>query len=51
MIPDDRYYIIQYNPVTDAEDLKYPYRNAFDLNIMIDDLRPATEYEFSVMVR
>ena len=50
MIPDDRYYIIQYNPVIDAEDPKYSYRNASDLNIMIDDLRPATEYEFSVMV-
>ena len=50
LIPDSRYYIVQYNPVIEDDEPQYSYRNATDLNIMIDDLRPATEYEFAVMV-
>ena len=65
LIPDARYYVIQYSPVTaalkavenslgsseDEENLgHYSYRNATDLNLMLDDLRPATEYEFAVKI-
>ena len=34
----------------DVQDLKHSYRNSTDLNLMIDDLRPASEYEFAVKV-
>ena len=65
LIPDARYYVIRYSPVTaalkavenslgsseDEENLvHYSYRNATDLNLMLDDLRPATEYEFAVKI-
>mgnify|MGYP002054501506 CR=1 FL=1 len=33
-----------------ADRPKHNYRNATDLNAMIDDLRPNNEYEFTVKV-
>ena len=61
VIPDARYYVIRYSLVSqdnakdedllDDDSLKhYSYRNATDLNLMIDDLRPASEYEFAVKI-
>jgi neogenin len=50
VIPDSRYYIVRYNPVNDDLDARYSYRNSTDLNVMIDDLRPAQEYEFVVKI-
>lgn len=34
-----------------ADRPKHSFRNATDLNAMIDDLRPNTEYEFTVKVQ
>ena len=51
VIPDQRYYIVKYTPVKEGVvDPRHLYRNATDLNVMIDDLRPATEYEFAVKI-
>ena len=65
LIPDSRYYIVRYTLLEaglssldslsldlddDVQDLKHSYRNSTDLNLMIDDLRPASEYEFAVKV-
>ncbi len=52
LIPDDRYYIVRY---TESKSLqthkpKHQYRNSTDLNVMLDDLKPDTEYEFVVKV-
>lgn len=52
-VADERYYVVRYTST------KYPhshgkprhqYRNASDLNTMLDDLRANTEYEFVVKV-
>ena len=37
-------------PSIQADRPKHNYKNATDLNAMIDDLRPNTEYEFTVKV-
>ena len=54
VIPDSRFYVVRYNPVeavaASEEKDGYSYRNSTDLNVMIDDLLPATEYEFAVKV-
>ena len=66
LIPDSRYYIVRYTLLEGGhagnldsslslafdndEDAKHSYRNSTDLNLMIDDLRPASEYEFAVKV-
>ena len=53
LIPDTRYYIVRYTPVSENDQeqtQRHYHRNATDLNLMIDDLRPATEYEFAVKV-
>ena len=46
-INDNRYYTIAYNPKTSH---KRKYINSTDLNAHIEDLKPDTEYEFSVKV-
>ena len=46
-VNDNRYYTIAYNPKTSH---KKKYVNSTDLNVHIDNLRPNTEYEFSVTV-
>ena len=52
LITDNRYYIVRYTSTLSmkAERPKHNYRNATDLNAMLDDLRPSTEYEFTVKV-
>jgi len=52
LITDNRYYIVRYTSVVSiaADRPKHNYRNATDLNAMIDDLRPNNEYEFTVKV-
>ena len=59
LIPDSRYYIVRYTLLEAGssslsldldENPKHSYRNSTDLNLMIDDLRPASEYEFAVKV-
>ena len=55
VIPDSRFYVVRYNPVEavsseEENEDGYSYRNSTDLNVMIDDLLPATEYEFAVKV-
>ena len=52
LITDNRYYIVRYTSTLSmkAERPKHNYRNATDLNAMLDDLRPNTEYEFTVKV-
>ena len=54
LIPDNRYYMVRYTPVSShsasAARPKHTYRNSSDLNIMIDDLKPNTEYEFTAKI-
>ena len=52
LIPDrgHRYYIVRYKTATSSQDNNFRYKNCSDLNIMIDDLRPSTEYVFVVKV-
>ncbi|XP_044590611.1 neogenin isoform X4 [Cotesia glomerata] len=48
-ISDNRYYVVRYapyHPLTLSP--RYKYFNASDLNCMIDDLKPNTQYEFTV---
>ena len=46
-VNDNRYYTVTYNPKTSH---KKKNINSTDLNAHIEDLRPDTEYEFSVKV-
>ena len=46
-VNDNRYYTIKYNAVGAR---KQKFINSTGLNAHIDDLKPNTEYEFSVMV-
>lgn len=52
LISDNRYYIVRYTSTLSmkADRPKHNYRNATDLNAMLDDLRPNNEYEFTVKV-
>ena len=52
MIPDNRYYIVRYTQPKSAQVHKprHQYRNSTDLNVMLDDLKPNTEYEFTVKI-
>ena len=52
LVTDHRYYIVRYTSTNSikAERPKHNYRNSSDLNAMLDDLRPNTEYEFTVKV-
>ena len=52
LITDNRYYIVRYTSTASikADRPKHNYRNSSDLNAMLDDLRPNTEYEFTVKV-
>ena len=47
-----RYYIVRYTTSKSlrADKPRHQYRNSSDLNVMLDDLRPNTEYEFVVKV-
>src|SRR6218665_3604507 len=46
-VNDNRYYTIRYNPKFQH---KYRLVNTTDLSALVEDLRPDTEYEFSVKV-
>ena len=52
LVTDNRYYIVRYTSSASlkADRPKHNYRNSTDLNAMLDDLRPNTEYEFTVKV-
>ncbi|KAK2725812.1 neogenin-like isoform X1 [Artemia franciscana] len=48
---DNRYYVVRYTPYFgSATNVRYRYFNSTDLNCMIDDLKPNTQYEFTVKV-
>ncbi|CAB0030178.1 unnamed protein product, partial [Trichogramma brassicae] len=49
-VTDKRYYVVRYTSYHRSNNPKYKYENATDLNCMIHDLKPNTEYEFSVKV-
>ncbi len=52
LIPDNRYYIVRYTQLKSQQIHKprHQYRNSTDLNVMLDDLKPNTEYEFDVKI-
>lgn len=43
----NRMYVVRYNPV---DSTRYKFFNTTDLNCMIDELKPNTQYEFAVKV-
>lgn len=49
-ITDSRYYTVKYTSNFRSSSPKYTYVNATDLNLMIDDLKANTQYEFAVKV-
>ena len=46
-IPDDRHYLIRYN-IADMSNAKYKYKNASERNVIINDLKSNTLYDFAV---
>ncbi|XP_055609211.1 neogenin isoform X2 [Uranotaenia lowii] len=46
-VTDNRYYVVKYTPTSAT---RFRYYNTTDLNCMIGDLRPTTQYEFAVKV-
>ncbi|GFT51976.1 neogenin [Nephila pilipes] len=50
VVTDSRYYTVRYTTYMYSPTPKYKYFNSTDLNCMIDDLKPNTQYEFSVKV-
>lgn len=46
-VTDNRQYVVRYNPLGAV---RYKYHNTSDLNVMINDLKPNTQYEFAVKV-
>ncbi|XP_021933563.1 neogenin isoform X2 [Zootermopsis nevadensis] len=49
-VTDNRYYVVRYTPSHYSNNPRYKYFNATDLNCMINDLKPSTQYEFTVKV-
>nr|CAD7442449.1 unnamed protein product [Timema bartmani] len=47
---DNRYYVVRYTSSHHSSNPRYKYFNSTNLNCMIDDLRPNTQYEFTVKV-
>ncbi|XP_032671997.1 neogenin isoform X4 [Odontomachus brunneus] len=47
-VTDNRYYMVRYMPYHHSTNPRYKYYNATDLNCMIHDLKPNTQYEFTV---
>ncbi|XP_025990804.2 neogenin isoform X6 [Solenopsis invicta] len=47
-ITDSRYYVVRYTNYHHSSSPRYKYYNATDLNCMIHDLKPNTQYEFTV---
>ncbi|XP_055945929.1 neogenin-like isoform X2 [Argiope bruennichi] len=50
VVTDSRYYTVRYTTYAYSGAPKFKYFNSTDLNCMIDDLKPNTQYEFSVKV-
>ncbi|XP_058836967.1 neogenin isoform X2 [Topomyia yanbarensis] len=46
-VTDNRHYVVKYTPTAST---RFRYYNTTDLNCMIGDLRPSTQYEFAVKV-
>jgi len=49
-VTDNRFYVVRYTPSHYSNNPRYKYFNSTDLNCMIDDLKPNTQYEFTVKV-
>ncbi|XP_046984365.1 neogenin [Schistocerca americana] len=49
-VTDNRYYVVRYTSSHHSPNPRYKYLNSSDLNLMIDDLKPNTQYEFTVKV-
>ncbi|XP_035727306.1 neogenin-like isoform X5 [Vespa mandarinia] len=49
-VTDNRYYVVRYTSYHHSSNPRYKYYNATDLNCMINDLKPNTQYEFTVKV-
>ncbi|XP_023289160.1 neogenin isoform X2 [Orussus abietinus] len=49
-VTDTRFYVVRYTPYYHGSVPRYKYHNATDLNCMIQDLKPYTQYEFTVKV-
>ncbi|KAH0951900.1 hypothetical protein HN011_002148 [Eciton burchellii] len=47
-VTDNRYYMVRYTSYHHSSNPRYKYYNATDLNCMIHDLKPNTQYEFTV---
>lgn len=49
---DNRYYVVRYLPTMELGGKKIPQKlvNTTQMNTILDDLRPGTQYEFSVKV-
>ncbi|KMQ98305.1 neogenin isoform x7 [Lasius niger] len=47
-VTDNRYYVVRYTSHHHSSSPRYKYYNATDLNCMIHDLKPNTQYEFTV---
>ncbi|KAL0107100.1 hypothetical protein PUN28_015559 [Cardiocondyla obscurior] len=47
-ITDSRYYVVRYTFYHHSSSPRYKYYNATDLSCMIHDLKPNTQYEFTV---
>ncbi|XP_054161956.1 neogenin-like [Oppia nitens] len=50
VVTDNRRYLVRYTNNIHSNNPKYKYYNTTDLNCMIDDLKPNTQYEFAVKV-
>ena len=47
-VTDNRYYVVRYTSYHRSSNPRYKFFNSTDLNYMIHDLKPNTEYEFTV---
>jgi neogenin len=50
MVTDGRHYVVRYTSLHHSPNPRYKFVNATDLNCVIDELRPNTQYEFTVKV-
>lgn len=46
-VEDERLYVVRYN-VNSPNNARYKYVNTSDLSCIINDLKPNTQYEFTV---
>ncbi|XP_071452262.1 neogenin isoform X2 [Hetaerina americana] len=47
-VTDSRHYVVRYTSSHHSPSPRYRYFNSTDLNCMLDDLKPNTQYEFTV---